>query len=318
MLVKLSKKRETMMLIAMFLTCVGAVGIGPVYCIINELYINFPESTANAAISLMTLSQLVSGPILPLVSRKLGIKNTLVIGAILFAVASFFFAKVTSSFLLILLSILLGISFAVMTAVPAYALVQVYNDTHRREKVLGWYMVAMGAVGAMITYISGWLGSIQWNYAMYTNLLGILVAIVCAVFLPNELNSVSKELKEEQNNSGRKKHMGSGFWLLVVSYFLGFIILSVMNVYISVYVEDAGLGNPSLVAGRYGTIVQIVGLVAGLICGWFCSKLKGATGGILIGLMTVGIAIAYVVPGNFAVYFNAFVIGMFQSISYSF
>ena len=280
---ELSKKKEWMFLITMFLSCFICVGTITFYCVLNEVYELFPLGTANAMTSSLNLTVCISAFIIPWICNKIGSKNVMILGSLCYAVGVFTFSIENSVYVFAML-IISSFGVAIANVVGTIMIADVYKDLGRRNKVLGWYMIAMGGAGTFFGVIAGYLGQHVWKHAFYINFLGILFLVMTILFVPSELNQISLAKASEKKNTAEKAsvHLGKSFWILCILMAVSKMFCDISSNFVSIYIEENALGNATLLSGYFSSVIQLSGAIVGLIYGFIYKKVKRNTGALAI------------------------------------
>lgn len=282
MSIEMSKKKEWLFLISIFVSCIGCVGTIVFTVVINEVYKVYPTGITDTMISIVNVVIFASSPVIPWMCKKLGSKTTMIIGAVLFTFAGLFTFSFDNVIFIFVMRILTGVGVAICNVVGTILIADAYPNLERRNKVLGWYMIAMGGAGTICGVVCGYLAANNWLNVFLAHLLGIFIIVFSVFFIPGELNKISTttdmEKQPEKKASKSNVHLGKVFWIFALIMTVTKIFSDINQYYVSVYVEENAIGNTAVLAGYFSSVVQFVGAAIGLIYGWIYKKAKRQTG----------------------------------------
>jgi MFS family permease len=164
--------------------------------------------------------------VFPIISKKINIKTTALIGLTLYTLGGVFGAFVNDIYVLLFSRALLGMGVGLIMPLST-GLLAYYFGQNEQNKLMG-YSFAMNNLGGIIAMsLSGILASIKWNYSFYVYLLGVAVILLVIIYLPKDYIS-KKEAKIKFKLLKQKAFPIISVFLLMIafySYITNFAIL---------------------------------------------------------------------------------------------
>ena len=277
----------------------------------NESLVHIELVTTVVSI-FVTVFVLVSG----IVVKRLGQKNTAVIGLAIATVSSIIPAFANNFWLIFASRAVLGIGIGLANPL-AISLIGTFFHGDERAKLLGWRSAIAGVGTSLMTYFAGQLLSINWHAAYWVYLLFVPTLIFFIIFVPNpekegliNYEEESSVASEEINDSNKKDSPV----LVAILAILTFIFLTagmVFAVKLPTYFVDFKVGTPTQASNAW-SIHSIANLIGGAAFGYIYKRinkyilplgllLDGA--GIVVASFTksvIGMYIICIVTGAFA------------------
>lgn len=198
MLIKRTQRhRKLLILLALgSLTVMPGAIIAPVLPEIAQ-HLELDHALAGYLVSAHYLTIAIFSPLFGILAERLGCIRVLVFSAIgfaLFGVAG----TLTTAFLPMLLTRgLLGVATGGIAAASLGILARMYTEEAGRAQAIAYASTAITLANIAYPLLSGWLGSQQWQLAFYLYGVGIPLAILAALILPDRsLDSPSASLLE--------------------------------------------------------------------------------------------------------------------------
>jgi MFS family permease len=175
----------------------------------------------------VTVFVLISGVIV----KKIGQKQTAVLGLAIAAISSIIPAF-SNSFTLIMVSrAVLGIGIGLANPL-AISLIGVFFYGDQRATLMGWRSAIAGVGTAIMTYVAGQLLNINWHAAYWVYLLFIPTLLLFVFFVPDPQKSGALKRQAEHQAALEADATANGvtikknpIWLIVILTALTFLVL---------------------------------------------------------------------------------------------
>ena len=294
-----NKKNKNLLkaaIITMSLVQMGTNGIAP---ILSDIAAAFPQCSTTTIQFLMTFPSifcLIFTMLSAFLSDKLPKKTLGVTGLsiiCLTGVAACLFHN--SIVILYVWAAFLGIGIG-MVAPLAPALVNECFTGKEKQTMLGWQNSANNIGSMIMTFASGFLAMLGWNFGYLVYLLGAFGIIFALLGVPGKSKADSNRISEEKQavsaaNRG-KFRLVILKEMIVTCLFL--FIYSAAPANLSMLVTERGLGDASF-AGTVSTMFLLGGMITGLLFGVISSIMKNWTamcGSLVLAVGAVIIAIS--------------------------
>lgn len=281
------KKNRTLLLsiLSVSLLCDAGMGINP---IVQALANAFPGISYNTILYATTLPYFtcmaVSFVFGFITGKKVGYKPVLAGGLGCILVGGVMPAFMASSFVFLLTArVILGLGLGLLISINAYILC-IYEGKDQ-GKVLGLHIAMMNIGTVFMQLLSGYLGSIKWEYSSYIYMIAIVSLILVLVNL--------EEPTKAKNGGNRKKEKivikPKGYFYIALMAFvtcIGYPILALM----STHIEDLGIGDTA-VSG----IVLCFYTVGGAVGGFAYSRVSNLFKRMTFSVLCLPIVIGYII-----------------------
>jgi|GEM_PF-2459199 len=311
---KMSKAKEILFLITIFLSSVIVMDDMILSPTINTLYEKFPN--ASGAVNFIVTGCYIFVVIFSIVAGNLcnrrDKKALMFIGALFGAAGGigmiFFINPIGLAVCRGL--IMIGYSFTMTVAIAI--ITDFYTDDERRGKVLGYYNGVMQGIGALLAFAAGLMATKSLQFAYSLHLIIILYIIMLAVFVP----SMKPDAAPAQSDGGvaekepkeKKPGFGLRYWLLVINFSIYNFAFCIPLFYVSVYVAENGLGSEAL-SGTINTVITLVGFVTPLLYGKFCKAIGKNVSTTAFFLSIIGCGLLLLAPGKTLAFLGFGIIG---------
>lgn len=231
--------------------------------IIPLLLVNYPDkSIANieSLITVSSLSALVTIIFNGIVTKRIGLKNTIVTGLLLgmiFGISPFF---IENYYLFLITRILLGLSIGLYSP-HAISLISLAYTGQERTILLGIQMGISALGNAILLLLSGFFASITWQFTFLVYLFLGLIAILVYKYVPN-IETEKRESKDE------KIKMSNVVKSNLALCFITFLIIWGVQLKIPSLLVQKGIDSSGF-SGLILSNMNIAGMFAGFTFGYF-------------------------------------------------
>ena len=277
-----SKKVIAAGLLIMSLTMSCNSSLSP---ILAEVGKSFPEASDSAIQIVLTLINLTTLPMMliePLLEPKMTKRDIAVLGTILMLIGGFMPQFLNSQlWMLYAASVVIGAGLSLVVVVSS-SLISDYFTGIDKSRMMGFQSIFVSIGGAIIAKGSGLFTAMAgWHR-------GYLVFLICIPIIIIVLLTVPKGEVVQQTEKTKAGISGSMVYFGVLCLITG-IFVATFNTNIAMYIDRNGIGDAST-AGTVSSIMQVVGIIGGLVLGNTVKIFKRFTIGAAIILMAIGTA----------------------------
>lgn len=261
----------------------------------------------------VTIFVMVSG----VVVKKLGQKNTAVIGLSIATVSSLIPAFATNFWVIFVSRAVLGIGIGLANPL-AISLIGTFFEGDERAKLMGWRSAIAGVGTSLMTYFAGQLLSINWHAAYWVYLLFVPTLILFIIFVPNPEKEGIVEQDDNSSNdeiiidsSTKDSPMLVG--LLAVLTFIFLTAGMVFAVKLPTYFVNFKIGTATQASNAW-SIHSIANLIGGAAFGYVYKRINKYILPLGLVLDGAGIAIASFTKNVIGIYMICIVTGIFAAM----
>jgi MFS family permease len=269
-------------LLVMSLTMACNSALSPILAEVGKFFPNASDISIQIVLQIINLTCLPGMFIEPYLEPYITKRNIAVIGTALM-LAGGLMPQVLNDQLWMLYAasavIGMGLSFVV---VVSSSLISDYFTGLDKSRVMGFQSIFVSVGGAVIAKGSGVFTAMAgWKR-------GYLVFLICVPIILIILFTVPKGVVIPKKEKEKSRISGSMVYFGVLCFVTG-IFVATFNSNLSMYIDRKAIGDAST-AGTVASIMQIIGILGGLLLGSTVKVLKRFTIGAAIILMAVGTA----------------------------
>jgi ACDE family multidrug resistance protein len=295
------------------LTVMGGAILAPVLTLMRE-GLGVDASSARLLITTHSIFIALFSPLFGILIDKIGTRKPFVLGLALFGLAGGAGLFINDYALLLVSRAFLGIGAAAIFTSITVLIFDLYEQGVRRDKIMGYRASSQSIGGLIWPLLGGFLGSFSWHYPFAIYLIGVLLAVLAFLFIPETLR------KSSTTNDAKGTSVFSIFRdnpILFTPYFLGFlgsVFLYALVIFLPEVLNQFGVTNPLHIGFFIAGMSLVAGLVA-LMYGRIKAKLsyKGIVS-IAITLWGIGFAILSQASAIWLVGLSVAIIGVSQGI----
>lgn len=177
------------------LTVMAGAAVAPALGSIQKYFSDANPMVIKMIVTLPCLFIILMNLVFPIVSKRINIKTTALIGLTLYTFGGVLGAFVNDMSVLIFSRVLLGMGVGLIMPLST-GLLPFYFKQNEQKKLMG-YSFAMNNLGGIIAMsLSGILASIKWNYSFYVYILGVFSIILVILYLPKDHISKKENIFE--------------------------------------------------------------------------------------------------------------------------
>lgn len=301
------KNRTMMTLAILFVSALemGGMGLQPALAAIQESFPDVPATVIQTMSNFPGFAMLIGCVISTLLATRFSKKVLCQFGVACYAaiaVLGFFFHS--SIVLLFAWQIVLGLGFGFLMPTSNGIIAENY-DEKQRGAIMGIQNTFTNGGGIYLTFVGGFLASIDWHYTYLAYLFGLIPLVLGCIYLPKDKPAV----KGSKQQGGGYLNVSKKTWLYGVIIFLFITSYTVFGSNVSFVISDRALGS-SAMTGTAMSIFLVGGMLAGPLFNPTERRLHDYTFCIAFLLLTVGFLIVYFAQSLTVVFVGALVTGL--------
>ncbi len=271
-------------LLVMSLTMACNSALAPILAEVGKFFPDAGDSAIQIVLTLINLTTLPAMMLEPLLEPVITKTDIAVIGTALMLVGGLMPQALNSQlWMLYAASIVIGVglSFVVVTS---SSLISDYFTGLDKSRVMGFQSIFVSIGGTIIAKGSGLLTAMAgWKRGYLVFLITLPIIVIILLTVPKGETTPKAEKGESAGISGSMVYFGA--LCLITGVFV-----ATFNTNIAMYIDRKGIGDAST-AGTVASIMQVIGIVGGLMLGFVVKAFKRFTIGASILVMAAGTAI---------------------------
>ena len=298
------KLEESMLKIALLsvsLLVASAPAINANIPAMAKAFPNVPLSTVELLTTISSMFLMISVLTSSFIARKIGYKQTILLGIIIVAIFGTLPAFTHSFWLIMISRALLGYGIGLFNSLLVTMISYFYHG-EIRTSLFGMQSAFEGLGGIFITFVAGQLLKINWQAPFYAYLLAVPVILLFFIFVPNVQVEKKDEHINEDGNNNYKGVLGYTFVIFIVS-----MLYMIMGIKVSL-MTSKGYGQASD-ASLVIIALGIGSMVSGSMFGSILRKCKQYTITLGFILLSIAMFLIGVAQSTGIVIFSGFVIG---------
>ncbi len=271
-------------LLVMSLTMACNSALAPILAEVGKFFPDAGDSAIQIVLTLINLTTLPAMILEPMLEPKITKRDIAVIGTALMLIGGLMPQVLNSQlWMLYAASVVIGVglSFVVVTS---SSLISDYFTGLDKSRVMGFQSIFVSIGGTIIAKGSGLLTAMAgWKRGDLVFLIALPIIIIILLTVPKGETTPQAEKGEKSGISGSMVYFGA---LCLITG----IFVATFNTNIAMYIDRKGIGDAST-AGTVASIMQVIGIVGGLILGFVVKTFKRFTIGASILVMAAGTAL---------------------------
>jgi predicted MFS family arabinose efflux permease len=255
------KLKYVLIMVTLGLTTMATMNDMVIIPIVDNLFQEFAD------VNIGVLNYILSGPALvsalfSLLSGKLmdhiSKKTLMAAGFAVFTVGAVLGDAIHSAYFMLVMRTLVGAGYGVTLVVAMSIVAEIFVSEKSRSAMMGIYNSSIGAVGALLSLVSGVVASYGWRLVFRIYLVSLPVLLMVFLFLPKDKVASGTTKASSTDNEKmpwrRILFMSSAFMLYNIVY-------CIVYYQISVIIAEKGFGDTRLIGvlAALGTIGSIMG-----------------------------------------------------------
>ena len=268
-------------LLVMSLTMACNSALAPILAEVGKFFPNASDSAIQIVLTLINLITLPMMLIEPAFESKITKRDIALIGTILMLVGALVPQILNSQlWMLYVASIIIGAGLSLVVVVSS-SLISDYFTGIEKSRVMGFQSIFVSIGGTIIAKGSGMLTAMAgWKRGYLVFLICVPIVLIVALTVPKGEVVKKEESGEKTGISGSMVYFGA---LCLITG----IFVATFNTNIAMYIDRKGIGDAST-AGTVASIMQIIGILGGLVLGNTVKIFKRFTIGGSILMMALG------------------------------
>ena len=271
-------------LLVMSLTMACNSALAPILAEVGKFFPDVGDSAIQIVLTLINLTTLPAMILEPMLEPKITKRDIAVIGTALMLLGGLMPQVLNSQlWMLYAASIVIGVglSFVVVTS---SSLISDYFTGLDKSRVMGFQSIFVSIGGTIIAKGSGILTAMAgWKRGYLVFLIALPIIIIILLTVPKGETTPKAEKGEKSGVSGSMVYFGA---LCLITG----IFVATFNTNIAMYIDRKGIGDAST-AGTVASIMQVIGIIGGLMLGFVVKTFKRFTIGASILVMAAGTAL---------------------------
>lgn len=271
-------------LLVMSLTMACNSALSPILAEVGKFFPDASDSAIQIVLTLINLTTLPAMILEPMLEPLITKRNIAVIGTALMLAGGLMPQALNSQlWMLYAASIVIGVglSFVVVTS---SSLISDYFTGLDKSRVMGFQSIFVSIGGTIIAKGSGLLTAMAgWKRGYLVFLIALPIIIMILLTVPKGETTPKAEKGGSGGISGGMVYFGA---LCLITG----IFVATFNTNIAMYIDRKGIGDAST-AGTVASIMQVIGIIGGLMLGFVVKTFKRFTIGASILVMAAGTAI---------------------------
>lgn len=270
-------------LLVMSLTMACNSALAPILAEVGKFFPDAGDSAIQIVLTLINLTTLPMMLIEPAFESKITKRDIALIGTILMLVGALVSQVLNSQlWMLYVASIIIGAGLSLVVVVSS-SLISDYFTGIEKSRVMGFQSIFVSIGGTIIAKGSGMLTAMAgWKRGYLVFLICIPIVLIVALTVPK-----GEAVKKEE--SGEKAGISGSMVYFGVLCLITGIFVATFNTNIAMYIDRKGIGDAST-AGTVASIMQVIGILGGLVLGNTVKLFKRFTIGASILMMAAGTA----------------------------
>jgi len=246
-------------LIASTLTVMGGAIVAPVLNLIRDGLHVSPDS-AGLIITTHGLFIALFSPLVGIAIDRIGTKKPFIFGLILYGIAGSAGFYISSYWPLIISRAFFGIAVAATANSITVIILNLFKGSER-DKIMGWRASANNIGGVIWQPIGGFLGTFSWHMPFIVYSIGLPVALLGFISLPEVRKEEQKDTEEGDSVLNILKRKPVLFAIYGI-FLLAMLFLYVNIVFIPQLLGEIGVRNPFHISLYLMTIAIMAGLIS--------------------------------------------------------
>ena len=264
-------------LLVMSLTMACNSALAPILAEVGKFFPDASDSAIQIVLTLINLTTLPMMLIEPAFESKITKRDIALIGTVLMLIGGLMPQVLNSQlWMLYAASIVIGAGLSLVVVVSS-SLISDYFTGIEKSRVMGFQSIFVSIGGTIIAKGSGMFTAMAgWKRGYLVFMICVPIILIVALTVPKE------ESGEKAGISGSMIYFGA---LCLITG----IFVATFNTNIAMYIDRKGIGDAST-AGTVASIMQVIGILGGLVLGNTVKLFKRFTIGASILMMAAGTA----------------------------
>ncbi|GEO58970.1 MFS transporter [Companilactobacillus bobalius] len=230
--------------------------------VIKDSFPGVASSAIESITTLPSLAILIFVAISPLVTKKIGYKNTASLGLLISFISGIAPAFINSIYGILVCRFLFGAGIGLLNPL-SYSIVSYFYEGDERAQMFGFIGTVSNLASTLLTMLAGILLQISWRFSFLTYFILLVVLLLVIAFLPKM--NIQQENKKISIVKSLKKLNGKVFAFCAAMFFMQFIFMTLM-IKLSLLITDVGYGTATS-ASFILSFTSLTGMFVGVLFG---------------------------------------------------
>lgn len=218
-----------------------------------------PLSTVELISTIPSFALIISILCSTFISKKVGMKNTILLGTVLCAFSGVIPFFVSEIYTILISRAVFGFGIGLFNSLLVTYITKLYSGEERTQ-MIGFHQATGSLGGILITFISGQLLKVSWNASFLSYAVGFVSIFLFGIFVRPVTFT-----EEKKTDEGTSSTVQITPWIVLL--FFTYICYMTYGVKISTLIKEAGYGSAS--TGSYVIMTLCIGSV---LAGTYFSK----------------------------------------------
>lgn len=218
-----------------------------------------PLSTVELISTIPSFALIISILCSTFISKKVGMKNTILLGTVLCAFSGVIPFFVSEIYTILISRAVFGFGIGLFNSLLVTYITKLYTGEERTQ-MIGFHQATGSLGGILITFISGQLLKVSWNASFLSYAVGFVSIFLFGIFVRPVTFT-----EEKKTDEGTSSMVQITPWIVLL--FFTYICYMTYGVKISTLIKEAGYGSAS--TGSYVIMTLCIGSV---LAGTYFSK----------------------------------------------
>lgn len=210
-----------------------------------KAFSNIPLSMVEMLTTISSLFLMISVLISGAIAKRLGYKQTVVLGLLIVIVAGTIPAFIDNFYIVLISRAALGFGIGLFNSLLV-SLIDYFYEGEEKTSLFGFQSACEGIGGMLITFIAGQLLRLNWQAPFYAYFIAVPVVILFAKFVPKV---ETKDILEKHHINNKQTDINKDSFLPVVGYvgfiFVVAILYMTMGIKVSSLIASESIGSAS-------------------------------------------------------------------------
>lgn len=226
---------------------------------IAQSFPDVPLSTVELISTIPSFALIISILCSTFISKKVGMKNTILLGTVLCAFSGVIPFFVSEIYTILISRAVFGFGIGLFNSLLVTYITKLYTGEERTQ-MIGFHQATGSLGGILITFISGQLLKVSWNASFLSYAVGFVSIFLFGIFVRPVTFT-----EEKKTDEGTSSMVQITPWIVLL--FFTYICYMTYGVKISTLIKEAGYGSAS--TGSYVIMTLCIGSV---LAGTYFSK----------------------------------------------
>lgn len=226
---------------------------------IAQSFPDVPLSTVELISTIPSFALIISILCSTFISKKVGMKNTILLGTVLCAFSGVIPFFVSEIYTILISRAVFGFGIGLFNSLLVTYITKLYTGEERTQ-MIGFHQATGSLGGILITFISGQLLKVSWNASFLSYAVGFVSIFLFGIFVRPVTFT-----EEKKTDEGTSSTVQITPWIVLL--FFTYICYMTYGVKISTLIKEAGYGSAS--TGSYVIMTLCIGSV---LAGTYFSK----------------------------------------------